>query len=219
MYNKKTIKIIIFDGNQILYNTKPSSIEFNRLFTEFLKLHNSKFDLAYANIIWSDLHKAALKGKISESEVKNEYLSKLGLSQYVKEYEDINEISLKKATLYDQTGPSTLKNLKNQYKLAVLSDTARQPNQLRNFLDSIGFEGIFDHIFTSSSIHFVKPDPESYQSVLNFYSVAPKEALFIGHDIDELEGAEKIGINILAYGINYKNSIQIKYLSELLNLL
>ncbi len=215
----KKIKLIIFDGNQILYNAKPAAIEFNKLFENFLKKNNSKFSLITAGKLWTKIQKVGEENKLNPKDTKIKYLSELGLSGCINEYEKIESKAMEKAEILDQDGPKTLELLKKIYILSILSDTARKPKELREFLNRIGFDNIFDNIFTSSSIHFTKPDPRSYYKVLEYYSLNPEEALFIGHDDKELEGAKNIKMNIIAYGIKYKNCIAINKLTELISIM
>jgi HAD superfamily hydrolase (TIGR01509 family) len=44
---------------------------------------------------------------------------------------------------------------------------------------------------------YKKPDREVYLTVLKYFKVKPKEAIFIGHDKKELEGARKVGVKTL----------------------
>lgn len=215
----KKIKLIIFDGNQILYNAKPAAIEFNKLFENFLKKNNSKFSLITAGKLWSKIQKVAEKNKLNSKDAKIIYLSELRLSECINEYEEIESKAMEKAERLDQDGPKVLELLKKSYILSVLSDTTRKPKELRAFLNRIGFDNIFDTIFTSSSIHFAKPDPRSYYKVLDHYSLNPEEALFIGHDDEELEGAKNIKMNVIAYSIQHKNCLSINKLTELITIM
>ncbi len=217
--DENKIQLIIFDANQVLYNAKPILSEFGKLFADFLKSHDSKFGIDEAGKIWKKFSKATEIGKMTMDEAKLAYLSELGLQRYYAEYEEIDKEAISKAALMDSNAPSALEKLSRHFKLAVLSDTGRAPKDVEALLYSIGFGHVFDKVFTSSSLHCIKPDPEAYLSVLRYYSIKPENAAFVGHDYEELKGAEQVSIKPIAYIEPYNNYTTITAFSDLLNIL
>ncbi|XP_049850968.1 bifunctional epoxide hydrolase 2-like [Schistocerca gregaria] len=53
---------------------------------------------------------------------------------------------------------------------------------------------LFDHVVNSCEIQALKPDPAVYSEALRRLLVSETEAVFLGHDRDELEGARHLGI-------------------------
>jgi FMN phosphatase YigB (HAD superfamily) len=58
----------------------------------------------------------------------------------------------------------------------------------------------------------MKPDPKMYNAILTDLEIPPENALFIAHDLEELEGAQTLHINT----INFK---EIGDLNLLVNLI
>ncbi len=94
----------------------------------------------------------------------------------------------------DEQVPSVLQQLRQKYKLALVSNFAHPPMiiQLLNKFDLTSF---FDAIVVSGDIGWRKPSPRIFESALKALEVAPSEAVFVGdapyHDI---QGAKKIGM-------------------------
>lgn len=56
------------------------------------------------------------------------------------------------------------------------------------------FEGLFDKAYFSFELQMIKPDTKIYDFVLNDQKLHPAETLFIDDRIDNIEGAEKTGM-------------------------
>jgi putative hydrolase of the HAD superfamily len=52
----------------------------------------------------------------------------------------------------------------------------------------------YDKLFLSNMIGYKKPERGAYLTVLKYFEVKLKEAVFVRHDKKELEGARKVGI-------------------------
>lgn len=104
-----------------------------------------------------------------------------------------------------------LNNLKreNKYKIYALTNWSNEtfhiPYKNYNFFKN--FEGIV----VSGDEKTRKPFPEIYQIILDRYQINPKQSVFIDDNFENIQAAEKFGIN----GIHYKTTIQlIKNLSQ-----
>jgi HAD superfamily hydrolase (TIGR01509 family) len=104
-----------------------------------------------------------------------------------------------KRVLFDGVA-ETLAQLKNRgMKLAVLSDTESSEPVVRRRLREMGIEQNFDAVVTSIDIGHVKPQPEAFAEVLHRLNTTSDHAVFVGHDVDELEGAMRCGLTAIAY--------------------
>lgn len=54
-----------------------------------------------------------------------------------------------------------------------------------------------DDIIISAEIHKIKPNLDFYQYILNKYSIESKELLFIDDNINNINGAQALGINTI----------------------
>lgn len=52
----------------------------------------------------------------------------------------------------------------------------------------------FDKLYVSSEIGLRKPDAQAFEFILNDIAVSPKELLFFDDSIENIEGAERLGI-------------------------
>jgi HAD superfamily hydrolase (TIGR01509 family) len=95
-----------------------------------------------------------------------------------------------------------LPQLAKTYRLFLLSNT--NEIHLRAFQEKYTafFEGrklddLFEAAYYSHRIGFRKPNPESYQYVLNQHHLKPQETLFIDDSLPNIEAAQKIGIQTI----------------------
>ena len=96
--------------------------------------------------------------------------------------------------------PETLQQLRRQgIKLAVLSDTESGQPGVRKILAQLGIEQLIDVVVASKDIGVVKPDGEAYQAAIDRLELPKTECAFVGHDIDELEGAIAFDLRAIAY--------------------
>ena len=140
--------------------------------------------------------------------------------------EQINEIAY--SEVYDMSNYSlfgdtisTLKTLKGNYKLGVISDT--WPSVERQ----LKFFGIYDYFDTKTFSCFLgtwKPNDPMYLHALEQMKLPPEQTVFIDDGVENLEGAEKFGIQpiLITAKANPESTNKypnIKKLSELLTLL
>ncbi|MCL2775982.1 MAG: HAD family hydrolase [Oscillospiraceae bacterium] len=123
---------------------------------------------------------------------------------------------------YDDTLP-TLKTLRGKYKLGVISDF--WPS-LKRILKNGGADSYFSAMTISSYLGTFKssPDRRMYLHALEQMKLPPEQTIFIDDGVENLEGAEKCGIQpVLITAKPYPESSDkypsIKKLWELLELL
>lgn len=79
-----------------------------------------------------------------------------------------------------------LNNLKNHYRMAILSNTEQTTkDQLILCLEKLHLKDLNIEVFTSVSLGFKKPDPRAFKIVMQTLNVAPEELVMIGNDINE----------------------------------
>lgn len=110
--------------------------------------------------------------------------------------------------------------LKNEYKLAVVSDA--WPSLENVFIDA-DMKKYFETIVISTQIGVLKPDEKMYKMAIETLKINNSESIFIDDNIDNCIGAEKLGIrsilmsreNYFENKEKYKNRMVIKDLYEL----
>ncbi|MFX1304327.1 MAG: HAD family hydrolase [Promethearchaeota archaeon] len=95
------------------------------------------------------------------------------------------------------------------YSVSLMSNTHdihAKSNLLRGFYD------IFDNIFLSNEIGFIKPDMEKYKYVLKKLDTKPKKCIFIDDKIQNLVPARELGIIVIRFESFEKFKNQLKEL-------
>lgn len=95
----------------------------------------------------------------------------------------------------------TLKNgleIVKQHGVAMAVDTNRG-RSLSELLIYFNIREYFSYLVTSRDVENPKPNPEGVYKICEFYSVEPREVLFIGDSMTDYQAAKSSGANFLAY--------------------
>ncbi|MRR29848.1 HAD family hydrolase, partial [bacterium] len=71
-----------------------------------------------------------------------------------------------------------------------------------NWFDHHGFGHVWDSVISSKELGVRKPSPLLYQTALAPGGILPGEAVFVGHNAGELQGAHAVGMKTIAF--NYE---------------
>jgi putative hydrolase of the HAD superfamily len=193
------IKLAIFDGEGVIYNSKKVIKEFKKEYDSFLRKFGT--DLKEQEKLWFKLYPKALKGKLTLREASEIVYKKLGIPKSkLKEWSRKDrQLNLKFVKLNKGAKKILLKTKAKGIKVAVLSNTVHPLKwRLELYKKLRLLKGKhYDKLFLSNMIGYKKPEKEAYLTVLKYFKVKPKEAVFVGHDKKELEGARKVGIKAL----------------------
>ncbi len=89
-----------------------------------------------------------------------------------------------------------LSRLKTRAGLAVATNRS---NTIGEVLEFKGLTGYFDIVVSSLDVNKPKPHPESLFKILDFFSLAPEQALYVGDSIIDYETARSAGVPFIAY--------------------
>ncbi len=193
---------IIFDMGDIFFDATP----WRRALTEHLQSVGVEIDYAELCRRWETKLADVYVGRSEYWSTLSSFLEELGLTPtrvdqalaFAKEEAGRAE----QRTLF-QGVAETLGALKRYgIKLAVLSDTESRESNVRSRLADLGIEQYFDAVITSIDIGHAKPDPEAYRTALAALDVSADQAIFVGHDADELRGAIRCGLCAVAFNGN-----------------
>lgn len=95
---------------------------------------------------------------------------------------------------------------RHDFSLAVLSDSESPGAELAARLAKIGLGGLFEFVLSSRDLGRVKPNPACYRAALALLRLSPDQVPFVGHDQDELEGAQAVGMPAIA--LRYEPGVQ-----------
>jgi len=183
----KIIDTIFFDVGGVCltngwdeYSRKKASKHFNYNFDEAEKRHEKIFKEFEKNLI-----------------TRNDYLDEV---VFVKEQKFSREDFI--SFMKEQSKPvlktlQILLKLKNKgiYFLATINNESYELNNYR--LKTFGLNKFFNAFFSSAYLKMRKPEPEIFITALNILGKEPLECLFIDDRKENIEAAQKIGIQTI----------------------
>ena len=121
--------------------------------------------------------------------------------------------------------PKTLKALKKNFKLAILSNGT--PSLLNELVKSNKLENLFDDLFSIEEVGIYKPDSKVYDLPIKKYDIKKNEVIFLSANTWDVSGGGNYGYNSIWVNRNknifdnldYKPIYQIDNLFKLLDLL
>ncbi len=189
---------IVFDLGQVL-------VRFDyKYFVEKVNKHKAGIGEQFLELYKNNyhVHRDFEKGKISE---KNfiaqmlEYLEhKIDGETFCRYWSDIFSFN------YDVI--ALLPELKKNYKLYLLSNT--NSIHKKYGYGNYQFLKLFDHVFLSHEVGFVKPEQEIYRAVEKFSGFSSNEHIFIDDILEYVDAAKSIGwdgIQFVGYDDLVKN--------------
>ena len=87
-------------------------------------------------------------------------------------------------------------------KLGVLSDSEYVGEELKERLKRFGLGGYFTAVVSSRDLGQTKPEPACYLRALKQMGVSAAESAFVGHDAEELAGANAVGMRTIAFNFS-----------------
>ena len=178
------IKAIIFDFGRVISAQKPSSL-FRRYEDELGLKPGTINSIMFDSEAWHE----ALVGRKTAEEFWHEIGPELGLNSHeeidafrnrYRADENINTNVLK-----------LIQKLHGHYRLAVLSNA---PPGLSQWLAEWRILDFFDLVFCSGDEGIAKPDPKAFELTLERLGVKPNEAVFIDDTREQVEAAQKLGL-------------------------
>lgn len=190
----ENIKAIIWDMGGVILRTNGEDSR-RELANEF---HVST-DFLYKLVFDSPSAEKATVGLISEIDHWNTVADTLGIPR-----ERIQELQDRfwAQDIIDKELVQFIKKLKQNYKTGLLSNAwsgARQALYQRNDWDLV-----FHYSMFSYEVRMRKPDAQIFERILALMDVTAGEAIFVDDLLENINGANAIGIN----GIQYKNTQQ-----------
>jgi len=213
----RKIQALLFDAGDVLYYRPDKKKKLEEFLGELgLCLPCESFDGK------KDLVDQAYQGEISQDEYREALLRGYGVTK-------AEDVARGKKILEEEGNNvqffagvcDTLRALKERgYLLGIITDTAAPFHIKLNWLEKGGFGDVWDSIISSQELGVRKPSPEIYQAALHQLNVSPCQAIFIGHKVSELDGAQAVGLQTIAFNPDpgARADIFIGQFSEILNL-
>lgn len=183
------IKNVVFDIGRVLLEFNPKEYLVKKYKEDSLAeaLHSAVF----ASSEWLDLD----KGSITDEEAVSIFSSRHAeYKTYIEEVMgDWNNI----LTPIEGTVELLERLKRSGYKIILLSNF--HLSAFEQVYQRYSFLRLADEMIISSKINMLKPSREIYQHMLYSLSIKPEETLFIDDTEENIEGAEKIGINAIRF--------------------
>jgi len=209
---------LIFDVGDIFFDATP----WCRWLTDELQRHN--VDISYEELVekWEAQLVDVYRGQADYWERFEKLLLAYGLSknetgQFAQKARDKGKQVQLERKVFDGVS-ETLANLKSaQLKLAALSDTENSAVKVREILMSLEIDQYVDAVITSVDVGYIKPEKPAYQAAADALGIQLSRCGFVGHDLDELNGAKSAGMFVIAFNSNHetKADVCIKHFPEL----
>lgn len=200
------VKLVVFDGEGIVYNCGKVIEVFRKEYSKFLKKFGVKYKDQHKE--WLKYYPKIIRGKIKLREVNEIVYKKFGIPKSkVREWlKKDKEINVKYVRVYRDIKRIMEELKKRRIKVAILSNSVHPLRWKIEMLKKIGIEKgkHYDKIFHSNMIGFEKPEKEAYLFVLKYFGVKPEESVFVGHDKEEVDGARKVGMKVIKLRRNRK---------------
>ncbi len=203
------IRGLLFDAGDILYY-RPNP---GRKLHEFLA-ELGLLDKPISVERKQELRELAFHGEITQEEYRQVYLGLYDItSPDLLERgcqamdDDDNDVEIIEGV------PETLLALKEKgYLLGIITDTANPIHTKLAWFERGGFGNVWDSIISSMELGFKKPDPRIFKAALNQLGLSVQQVVFVGHSLDELDGAREIKMKTIAF--NYTETVQADYFVE-----
>lgn len=191
---------MIFDVGDILYD----ATYWRRWLTS--AINERGIPLTYEQLVvdWERLLVPVYTGHLPYWSQLDRLLSKYGLTQIEKEQltsEARHQAQIAKdGRVPLPLVPETLARLhESKVVLVALSDNESGEKSVRETLQQLTIEPYFAAVLSSRDLGFAKPHPRAFDAAVRASSISQELCAFVGHDIDELEGAKHFGLSTIAY--------------------
>lgn len=178
-------QLIIFDLGGVV--TSPAVETIDAKVAEAIHL-----DVGLMKMAASEYKAELTKGNIGLIDVYAKVTKKLKLGLTAGELlEEHLQVYREVLSQFNQNTLKVIERLKPKYKVVVLANAEKEVIPIAR---ELGLYQPFERSYISCELGMMKPDAIAYQTVLNDYRCLPEEAIFIDDKLENVQGAEKLGI-------------------------
>jgi HAD superfamily hydrolase (TIGR01509 family) len=182
----ESIKVVVFDCDGVMFDTSGA----NKMYYNKVLAHFGKPDLTQEQFV--KVHMFTVKDAL-------EYL--------FPEMESLESVYTFMATMrYDQFIPYMEREKGLKHLLAALKDrgmrravATNRTNTMQALLKAHKLEDAFDLVVTAADVQHPKPSPEQLYTIMEKFSFAPGEMLFVGDSEYDQMAAKKAGVPFIAF--------------------
>jgi epoxide hydrolase-like predicted phosphatase len=192
MTTNEKIRAVIWDLGGVILRTEDLS-------------HREKWERI---VFRSEMSQLASVGRASVDDIWNAIQNKLNLDN--QDLENLRE-DFFAGDRIDEELVSFIRNLKGNYKTGMITNA--WPDIRHWIVNEWKIADAFDHILISAEAGIVKPETKIYSLSLQALDVQPIEAIFIDDFIENIEGANAVGMHTIHF---YDSKDAMKQLRETL---
>lgn len=204
------MKAIFFDANGILYYREKDKKHY------YLKqfLIENKITKPLEEVFTSEMEEindSALRGQITQEEYLNAILDSFGIKDpsLLKEGQEAIKKDHGNITLFPMVN-CTLKSIKKRgFFIGIITDAAVNKSVKLAWFKEKGLNVSWDTYANSMDLKTRKPDLRMFKYALEEVGVKKEEAIFVGHEAREVNGAKHAGLQTIAF--NYDPDVKADY--------
>ncbi len=181
----KNIRVLIFDCDGVMFDSRQSNISYYNLLLEHFDLPAmTKWQIAYVHA-----HTAV-------DSIRHIFKETPFFEKAIAFAKDIDYTPFIREMILEPGLTDLLGGLKQRLGLAVATNRS---TTIQTVLKTFGLGPYFDIVVSSLDVNNPKPDPESLFKILNFFGITPPEALYVGDSVVDYETAHAAGVPFIAY--------------------
>jgi HAD superfamily hydrolase (TIGR01549 family) len=178
-------KAIFFDWDGTLLDSVPAAFKIYQIIMRKYKNATLSFAL-YRDTFKADYHKYYEMNGISRD--KWEEVDSYWLKLFEEMEEDIPLFLGVKEFLSGLHGDG--------FKVGLISNGSG--GRIRRELKEHNIEGFFDVVISEDEVYDFKPSPEGIHQALKILKLSPKECVYVGDMIEDIEAGKKAGVKTIA---------------------
>lgn len=178
-------KALIFDLGKVVFD-----LSFDRVYQSWATATGRQFEDIKCRFVFDKDSDDFEKGLISEEHFRASVKRRLDIELSDADFDTgWCNLYLDKYSGVD----NLLAGLSKRYRLVALTNTNSIHNKAWRikFVDTLKY---FEKIFSSHELHARKPESKIYNMVLDYLNLEPAQTIFLDDNIDNITGAEKLGI-------------------------
>jgi putative hydrolase of the HAD superfamily len=213
--DRRKIRAILFDASDILY-FRPNKEKWLKQYLKDLGLDGQ----TPAPERKQALETRAFTREIGIEEYYAELLTLYGVrgDEQIEAGKNVLEQESNDVQVFDGVKETLIQLKKQGVLLGIVTDTVLPISKKLRWFEQAGFGHVWDAVISSCDIGIRKPNAGIYQAALQQLGVTPEEAVFVGHNSSEIQGAAHVGLGTIAF--NYDDDVKADiYLTQFADLL
>ncbi len=214
------IKAVLFDAEDVIYIRDSDTLKpLIDMFSTHKGINVSGREIVKANNIYK---LDSFKGIITKDDNLKRTLELLKISYDDEFFQKFKEVFIPTYSNIkaNEHAEYLLKKLKEEgIKIAIITDSYASEEKKWQMFRSISLDSYIDIIVSSNDTGFTKDHKEPYLKALEKLNLNTSEAVFVGHQQYEMDGAKKAGVKSISLGEKIKSDYFAENLKDILKII